>query len=194
MLRYYITDSRSAGGVRAVLGYIAAALSRGVDRIQIREKHLPARELMALVTEAVALAEPYGARILVNHNTGIALVCGAHGVHLTSDDVPPPRIRAIAPPGFLIAVSCHSVADVRAAAESGADFAVFGPVFHTPSKERYGSPLGLAQLGEACRAVSIPVLALGGVDETNAPACIAAGAAGIAAIRMFQRAGGPEPL
>ena len=176
-----------------MLDFIAAALARGVDRIQIREKHLAPPDLITLVKAAVGLAEPYGARILVNHRTDIALACGAHGVHLTSDDVPPARARAIAPPGFLVAVSCHSVADARAAAEAGADFAVFGPVFQTPSKARYGSPLGLAQLGDACRAVSIPVLALGGVDETNAPACIAAGAAGIAGIRLFQPAVGPEP-
>jgi len=188
MLRYYITDRKSAGGARALLDLIAANVALGVDRIQIREKDLPPRELAALVEAAVVLAAPCKTRILVNHRCDIALACGAHGVHLTSDDVPAGCVRAIAPPGFEIGVSCHTIDDVRAAAEGGADFAVFSPVFYTPSKAAYGPPAGLEQLRKACRAATIPVFALGGVDETNAPACIAAGAAGIAAIRMFQRA------
>ncbi len=188
MLRYYITDRKSAGGTRALLDLIAANVALGVDRIQIREKDLPTRELAALVEAAVALAAPYKTRILVNHRCDIALACGAQGVHLTSDDVPAARVRAIAPPGFEVGVSCHTIDDVLAAAGGGADFVVFSPVFYTPSKAAYGPPAGLERLHEACRAVTVPVLALGGVDETNAPACIAAGAAGIAGIRLFQRA------
>ncbi|HWR53594.1 MAG TPA: thiamine phosphate synthase [Bryobacteraceae bacterium] len=184
MLRYYITDRKPLGGIPELLEAIACNLARGVDYIQIREKDLAVAELLALTRAALALPNPQGTRILVNHRTDLALACGAHGVHLTSDDVPPCRVRAITPPEFIIGVSCHSVEEVRTAA--GADFAVFGPVFYTPSKASYGDPAGLDKLAEACRATTIPVLALGGIDERTAERCVEAGAAGVAAIRMFQ--------
>ena len=185
MLRYYITDRKPLGGIPELLDSIARNLARGVDYIQIREKDLGVRELLELGRAALSLPNPHGTRILLNHRTDLALACGAHGVHLTSDDVPPCHIRAITPAGFIIGVSCHSVDEVRAA--STADFVVFGPVFYTPSKASYGEPAGLESLAEACRAATIPVLALGGIDERNTAQCIQAGAAGVAAIRMFQR-------
>ena len=186
MLRYYITDRRSAGGVEAVVRCARQAMADGVDRIQVREKDLPARELCALVRRVLALPNPHGTEVLVNTRLDVALAAGANGVHLSGDSIAPREVRRIVPAGFRIGVSAHTIAEVRAAGEEGADFVVFSPIFPTISKAVYGPPAGIEKLREAASASSIPLLALGGVTRENTADCLSAGAAGVAGISLFQ--------
>lgn len=155
----------------------------GAERIQIRAKTLPARDLLELSAKAVALAG--ACRVLVNTRFDIALAAGARGVHLPSHSFSPGLIRPAVPPGFEIGVSCHSLEEIQTAEEEGANFVVFGPVFTTLSKPG-APPVGLNMLRDVCSDVKIPVYALGGVTEANAPLCIEAGAAGVAGISLFR--------
>lgn len=167
--RYCITGS---------VDVVRRAVDLGVDLIQIRAKELTARELMRLVESAVALA---GKRVLVNTRADVALACGAGGVHLPANS-PAAPLRSGLGKGLLIGVSCHSIEELQTAEREGADFAVYGPVFESPGK---GPPVGLERLREAVNSVRMPVYALGGITEENAPLCIEAGAYGIAGIRIF---------
>lgn len=160
------------------------ALGCDAEWIQIRDKNLPARELLDIVRHAITRA-PH-ARVLVNTRMDIALTAGAAGLHLPAGSIAPSHWRTIAPPGFLIGVSCHAVGEVRAAENEGADYVLFGPVFAPISKTSGLVPRELDGLAEAARAVKIPVLALGGITRENIQACIAAGAAGIAGISIFE--------
>jgi thiamine-phosphate pyrophosphorylase len=187
MLGYYITDRHSAGGMEALMRLLARALHQGVNLIQIREKDLEARALYELTRRVLSLPNPHGTEILVNSRVDVALAAGAHGVHLPGGSVAACALRAIVPAGFRFAVSTHSLEELRAAEAEGADFAVFSPIFPTISKASYGPALGLDALRETVRAVKIPVFALGGITQENAPHCVTAGAASVAGISLFQR-------
>ena len=133
-------------------------------------------------------------RILINDRLDVACAAGADGVHLGEGSIPIREVsgklahwkRVAQRADFLAGVSCHSVEAGIAAARDGAGYLFFGPVFTTPSKISFGPPQGVNALGELCRAVQIPVLAIGGITRENAKECLEAGCAGIAAIRLFQ--------
>lgn len=198
---YYITDRSAFPGdeaarCRQLLGKIAEAARAGVDSIQVREKDLTGGALESLgraALSAVRQANPE-TRLFLNSRTDVALAIEADGVHLRGDDISPREVAALRRIGreggkriveqFQTGASCHSVDDVHRAEAEGASFAVLAPVFGKQTIPS-ASALGLETLRSACRA-KLPVFALGGVTVENARACLQAGAAGIAGIRLFQ--------
>ncbi|MBI3427363.1 MAG: thiamine phosphate synthase [Acidobacteria bacterium] len=170
---------------QAQLAALQLAAQAGCQFIQIREKDLAPRELSEFTRAAIALVRPYGAKVLVNNRLDVALAAGADGVHLRVNSLPVAEVRRCVAADFLVAASTHSLAEAQTAARDGADFIVCGPVFDTPSKREYGAPLGIEAFAKVCRAVSIPVFALGGIKLENFRAPLVNGAAGIAAIGLF---------
>jgi thiamine-phosphate pyrophosphorylase len=183
---YYITDRKQLppGGLIAA---VRRALRCGVDFVQVREKDLPDRDLYGLVRKIVAAAHAAGRLALVNGRADIALAAGADGVHLPASGLRPDDIRSWVPASFLVGVSVHSLHEARRAERLGADYILAGPVYPTPSKLRFGKPLGPLALSRICRTVDIPVFALGGIHAQHIRQVVAAGAAGIAGITLFQR-------
>lgn len=207
MLLYYITDRRGFPGTgsdqrRSLLSRVQDASAAGVDYIQLREKDLNVRELEVLAKEVVGMvrAASKTTRVLINQHAEVALASGADGIHLPGGSLPPSEIRALWHRSCtrtpVIAVSAHTVAEVRYAEAQGADFAVLAPIFEKPNTDV--PALGLRTLSLACGGVPPPdnteaaprstfsVLALGGVNLQNTAVCLAAGASGIAGIRLFQ--------
>ena len=196
-----------ADSIEALIRKIAEVAAAGVDWVQIREKDLTARELASLTRQALRIAtkssgkRSAATRVLVNDRLDVAIAERAGGVHLgerslSAEDAKRLSRQRLGEPhgseGFLTGVSCHSLESAQAAERSGADYIFFGPVFPTPSKHGFGPSQGTERLQQVCRAVSIPVLAIGGITLDNTASCLHAGAAGLAAIRLFQDA--PDPV
>lgn len=189
MLLYYITDRTQfawdeVSRRQALLDKIAETARCGVDFVQLREKDLTTRELEVLAREAVSTVREHSSRtqVLINGRADVAMACGADGVHLRSKDILPGELRGAWRGGKpVVSVSCHSSEEVARSAADGADLAVFAPVF----EKEGSSAAGLSALRAACLH-PIRVLALGGVTLMNARACVDAGAAGVAGIRLFQ--------
>lgn len=188
---YLVTDSNETGG-RPLVDVLAQALAGGIGAVQVRERGLPAGELLALALQLRELTLRYDAALLINDRIDVALACGADGVHLPASSFSIADARALMGANRLVGVSAHSVADVIAANAAGADFLVFGPVYETPSKRSYGPPAGLANLREAARASELPVLAIGGITPSRVSEVLQAGAAGVALIRAILGAADPE--
>lgn len=187
-MRCYITGRLSLPGPGDLLAVIAHALQEGIELIQIREKDLPPRRLLALVQSALSLPNPHRTRILVNSRVDVALAAGAHGAHLPSGSPPPSAWRGMVPSGFQFGVSCHTLDELKAAERGGASFALYSPIFESATKPGYGPALGLDALRRAVASAGIPVLALGGITAANQQLCLQAGAAGVAGISLFQQA------
>ncbi len=192
-----MTDRRSlasspGAATKLLLEQIESAAKAGVDWIQLREKDLSGRELAELADTARRCIGEASA-LLINDRLDVACVSGADGVHLGEKSVTVTEARRFAEQRcagrkFLVGVSVHSMQAACEAERAGADYVIFGPIFATPSKVSFGAPQGLVKLREVCQRVVIPVIAIGGISLENARGCLAAGAGGIAAIRLFQDA------
>lgn len=190
-ITYLITNGDATEGTfeacrSRIIATVASAVESGVSLIQIREKNLSARRMFDLTVSVVAATRESATRVLVNDRSDIALAAGADGVHLTVRSVSAGVIRESFPPEFIIGISTHTACEAETAAKTGADFAVFGPVFETPGKP---DAKGIDELRDACaRVAPFPVLAIGGVDAGNVHEVLRAGASGVAAIRAFHDA------
>ena len=199
----YVTDRRSlplstsSDAHKLLIDSVARAAAAGTDWVQLREKDYSGKEWEELVRESLRRITHAGAttRIIVNDRLDVALACGAGGVHLSENGIPVAEACRLSDEffaangkqrDFLVGVSCHSLGAALGAARAGSDYIYFSPIFFTPSKANYGPPQGLEKLAVVCKAVPIPVLAIGGICAENAADCFRAGAAGVAAIRMFQ--------
>ncbi len=169
-----------------LLGLAKAAVRANVDLFQIREKSLSGAVLYALTASAANITRGSHTKLLINDRADVAASAGADGVHLASNSLSPDVVRSTFGDDFLIGASTHSLGEAVSARAGGADFVVFGPVFDTPTKEKYGEPRGLKELETiTSELASFPVLALGGLTVERVSDCIQAGAQGIAAIRML---------
>jgi thiamine-phosphate pyrophosphorylase len=160
------------------------AVAAGVHLFQVREPGLDTALLVRLVTTLVNLARETSTRVVVNDRLDVALACGAAGVHLRGDSIPPAAARSIAPPHFLVGRSVHSVEEVGACATS-VDYLIAGTVFPTASKAGSARFIGSMGLAEIARTSTRPVLGIGGVTLEKLPEIAASGAAGIAGIGLF---------
>jgi len=178
---YVITDTVLSHG-RSALEIARAALEGGADAVQLRDKSSPAFNLCRLVSEIQPQARKFGALLVVNDRVDVALVCGADGAHVGQEDLPAREARRLLPRPVVLGVSAGSREEARRAEKEGADYLGVGPVFPSATKPDAGEALGIERLSEIARAVSIPVVAIGGITLDNVDQALGAGAAGAAVV------------
>lgn len=188
---YLVTDRHRTGG-RPLREVIQAALRAGVRAIQLREKDLPTREMLALARDLVALARPYHAKILINGRVDVCLASGSAGVHLPATGLPVSVARALVGPDRLIGRSAHSADDAIRAETDGADFIVLGPIFDTPSKRAFGFPIGLHELAHTRMRCRTPIFGIGGITAERVQEVRQAGAHGVAVVGSLLEAADVE--
>lgn len=180
--RLYLITDRHQVGARGLPAAVDAAIQGGIRAIQLRDKDASPRERVALAIALKRVTARADARLLINGRVDVMLAVDADGVHLPADGLPTRAVRRLVGSRKFIGVSTHAVEEVARAADDGADFVTFGPVYETPSKIRYGAPTGVTMLETACRRAAVPVYALGGITRERIPDVIAAGAYGVAMI------------
>lgn len=163
----------------------------GIKAIQIREKDLPAAELLKLAQKVSSSIDKYKTKIIVNDRLDIALLSNAGGLHSPANGISIKDIRGFTK-NMISGKSVHSLKEAVEAEKAGYDYLIFGPIYRTPAKVKYGKPQGINNLKEICSKVKIPVFAVGGINPNRIKKCLKAGAYGVAAIREFMQSGNPE--
>ncbi|RJQ46010.1 MAG: thiamine phosphate synthase [Nitrospiraceae bacterium] len=179
---YLITDRKLITDRCSLIAAVKDALKGGVKAIQLREKDLDTRELLKLAYKMRELTAKHDARLFINDRFDVALAVGADGVHLTQNSIPADAVRKTVRRKLLMGVSTHSLKEAKEAEKAGADFITSGPVYRTPSKLKYGRPLGIDALRNICSKVNIPVFAIGGIKSRRINEVRQAGAYGVAMI------------
>jgi thiamine-phosphate pyrophosphorylase len=190
-LRLCLVTDRAQTGGRDLIAVVRDCLAAGLPAVQLREKDLGAEALAGLGRALRALTSARGALLIVNDRLDVALAVGADGVQRTSTSLPVADIRAIADKRLGIGASVHSREEAIAAAEAGADWVVFGPIYDTPSKRHYGPPQGLGALERVASALDIPLIAIGGITPERVRDVRRSGATGVAAISAILAASSP---
>lgn len=179
---YLITDRKLFSDHSALFTAVEAALKGGIKAVQLREKDLGTRELLNMAYKMREMTGKYKAKLFINDRADIAIAVEADGVHLGQKSMPAYAVRKIVHERFLIGVSTHSMDEAIRADEEGADFITLGPIYETPSKLKYGNPIGIDIIKKVKAKVSTPVFAIGGIKEKMVKEVIDAGADGIALI------------
>lgn len=188
---YLVTD-RSLSQGRATVEIVRAAIAGGVTCVQLREKHCPTREFLHEARRLKKLLAGTSIPLIINDRIDVALAMGADGVHLGQNDMPIREARRLVGEAMLIGISTESVDDALRAEAEGADYLGLSPVFATPTKTDTAAPLGLEGVRRIRAAVSLPLVAIGGIDQNNAPEIIRAGADGVAVISAIVAAACPQ--
>lgn len=186
-----VTDTDCGEG-RELITVVRAALQGGAPAVQLRAKEQSSREALALARRLGEETRRAGALLFVNDRVDLALAAGADGAHVGEDDLPIADARGIVPADFLLGMSADSPEVARAAERDGADYVGVGPVFATGSKPDAGAAIGLEGVRAVRAATSLPVVAIGGIDEGNVARVAGAGAHGVAVISAVMRAHDPE--
>ncbi len=190
---WLVTDRTAVRGGDLVVA-VRDCVAAGLRAVQLREKDLAAADLAILARRLLEITRPAGAWLVVNDRVDVALAVGADGVQRTSVSLPIRDMRAVAGSALRIGASVHSSEEARRAEQDGADWIVFGPVYDTPSKRRYGAPQGLGRLADTVRSVRVPVIAIGGITPERVADVMATGAGGVGVISAILAAGSPADV
>ncbi|MFM7735671.1 MAG: thiamine phosphate synthase [Alphaproteobacteria bacterium] len=190
---YPIVDLRP-GRAEAALDLARALVAAGAPWLQLRAKAVGDGEFLEIARRVVRLGAEAATRVIVNDRCDLARLSGAAGVHLGQEDLPLDAARRILDPGTIVGVSTHDVLEAVRAEREGADYVGFGAVYATASKSDVTSPRGPAAIAEVRAAVRLPIVAIGGIDESRAPEVLAAGADAFATIGALESSSDPAAL